>query len=145
MKGKKKKDAKIYTRFVVPLDTQCHRVGTYAGLPSIVSVNCTGVGIYYGADGGRQCQACKDLRSARGSNNPSVRLNSWYRTLALCIERRKKDTLTQLDIEAPKKFAKISEHQLTKEGRKLKEESQAIVDYASCMAKIAERMPEQTF
>ena len=67
----------MYAKFIAPLPTQKFVVGTYGGLPSIISTSCTGIGTYIGKDGGKVCGGCQALRDARGSANPGTTLNTW--------------------------------------------------------------------
>lgn len=116
------------------------RQGSYGGVPSIVSTECTGTGVFVGTDGGRVCRFCKDLRAARGSRNPSVTIDKWGKTLSRCIERRDKNVLTSTDLDDAAKFLKTRDSHLSPAGLQLKDEARAQLDYAKHMAELDRKL-----
>ena len=94
--------------------------GSYGGLPSIVSTECTRFGHFVGKDGGRVCVGCKDLRIARGSANPSASIDKWGKTISRCLERREKNVLSLSDFDDAGKFIKIPENNFGSAGFALK-------------------------
>lgn len=143
--GNKKRQVAMYCKFIAPAPTQSFRVGTYGGLPSIVSTACTAQGIVHGTDGGLVCKSCKDLRRASGSLNPGTLLNRWYTTLSRAVERREKETLTHSDLSDANNFIKTSDALLTSDGLKLKDEAKAQHNYGKYMAQLNNQLPNKTY
>ena len=141
--GNKKEHIMLYNQYVAISGKQRWRVGTYAASPSIVSKECTGVGMFRGKDGGKVCSACKDLRDAKGGSNPGSVLNKWYEDLTRQLLFRKRESITTSDVSDAEKFIKRSDDSLSPEGQQLKAEAKAIVDYAKYMSSIP--LPRGTF
>lgn len=135
----------LYAQYVAPLETSSHRIGSYSGLPSIHSNDCTGFGRYDGQDGGKVCDACKTLRAEKGSRNPGRALNRWGPTLSRCIERRHKGVLTSSDFDDAQKFAANANRLLTPDGMELKAEALAQVQYGRYMVSQCKSLPRNTF
>ena len=78
---KNKQRVTLYAKYVNPeaRPNQRWTVGSYSGSPSIVARNCTLNGLIYGYGkaGGKVCENCNELRSARGSSNPGTTLKNW--------------------------------------------------------------------
>eukprot|EP00957_Ditylum_brightwellii_P058632 4447160-Ditylum_brightwellii.AAC.1 len=131
--------------FVTPLEKQNFHVSSYAGLPCIVSTDCTGTGVIQGTDKGVVCFGCKSLCQSKGSSNPSTNLNLWCKKLSHCIECRKKGVLTITDLQDACNFVKNSNEILTVEGRQLKEEAAAQVKYCEYMLSLSERLSHKSY
>ena len=129
MKGRKRKHVSLYAEFTAPLPTQVFRISRYISFPSIILKQCTTVGIYDRLDCSKVCKCCNDLRSERGSCNPSGSLNLWYPSIQLCIEHQQNDVLTEVDLEDARNFFANATGQFTQEGLQLKEETKAQVAY----------------
>ena len=145
VRGNKKQYIIMLHKYVALLDSQLLRFGSFGGLFSVISTECTGYGVFNGLDGGKVCQFCKGLRKEQGSRNPSKPLNGWFSSLSRCIERKQKEVLTKLDIEEAEKFGRIPNQQLTPDGMELKEEALAQVVYGKFMLKLTEDLPFKTF
>jgi len=145
VRGNKKQHVIMLHKYMAPLDSQLFRFGSYGGLSSVISTECTGYGVFNGLRGGNVSQFCKDLRKERGSRNPSKPLNGWFSSLSHCIERKQKGVLTKLDIEDAEKFGRTPNQQITSDGMELKEEALAQVIYEKFMAKLTEDLPFKTF
>ncbi len=83
----------------------------------------------------------RNLRSSKGNTNPSVFLNRWSNNLKGCIERRTKDALTELDIKDARRFVHCNDTSFNDNGRTLKNECAAQVEYAKRMSMLAMRLP----
>ena len=129
--GEKKKHIALYAPFVAIPIRQRWCIGTYAGLPSIVSKSCTKIGVYFGTDGGRVCQHCRELRRAGGNSNPGSILNKWHQKLRLHVDRRKRETITAADRDDAANFIKTPESNFTPAGKALKKEAKAMVDFCN--------------
>ena len=72
-----------------------YKSGIYRGTPSIISKNCTGVGIYLTGinDKGRRYKNFLDLHSQNGSTHPSSMLNIWYSKFLQDIDIRNSLTI----------------------------------------------------
>lgn len=120
--------------------SESFRQGSYGGVPSIVSTECTGIGVQKGKDGGLVCLGCKALRAERGTRNPSVTLHKWGKTLSLCIERRDKNVLTPSDMDDAARFLKTRDSLFAPAGLELKREAKNQLEYTKYMAKLDPRL-----
>ena len=146
--NKQSKQRKEYVRlysYYLANTSGSFRQGSYGGVPSIVSTGCTGIGVFPGTDGGRVCDGCKALRAARGSRNPSVKLDKWGKTLSRCIERRDKNVLTSSDLDDAARFLKTSDSLLSPAGLDLKEEARGQLEYARWMAKLDPQLKDKKY
>ena len=130
---------------IVDSDKRNYKYSTYVGLPSIVSTDCTLVGVVVGLDGGLVCRCCSDLRAKKGNSNPSSFLRTWTIPIRRCIDRRGRESLTPSDIEEATSFRQNNGRRLTKEGNDLLEEATAQAAYGTRMAKLAQRIPSKKF
>ena len=126
----------MYSTFIAPPADAIYKIGSYNGLPAIQSIECSGVGVLRGLDGGRVCAKCKELRAIRGSSNPGKPLGNWYLVISKCIERRNKEQLIKADEVEAKKFIQTPTVTLTLSGRALKEEAKAQVEYMKSMTRL---------
>ena len=133
----------LYSRFCGVTSPKWH-VGTYAGLPAIISTTCTGVGVHNGKDGGKICSNCKDLRVARGNSNPCQAIKLWGKRLSECLERRERVTFANSDLNDAQAFARIKDAYLGPEGIQLKTEAKCQIEYASHMAKLDKCLKEKS-
>eukprot|EP00957_Ditylum_brightwellii_P049341 3743766-Ditylum_brightwellii.AAC.1 len=145
MCGKKKEAVNLYTQDVVPLDTQWHQIGSYNGMSSIISNDCTSTGIHLGLDGDNVCDACRILYKERGSSNPGTILNKWYTSLSRCNERRHKDVLSSISLDDARKCCTTSVRYLMSVGIELIEEAKAQVEYSSYKKKLGNDLPNETY
>ena len=145
MRGKNKKRVALYAKYITPLNSQRHRIGTYGALPSIISRDCTLVGEFIGLDRGKVCAACQELRVWKGNPNPIYPLRSFYSSISRCLERRTKETLTAIDLEDAKSFIHVNGGQLKPEAKFLKEEAQAQIEYLEYMSKLNKKLPNKTY
>ena len=143
-KTKRKNQVTLYARFCG--STSKHFcVGSYAGLPSIISRECTGEGTGIGLDGGRVCINCKNLRKKEGSSNPSKPLGSWGKVLSQCLERRERSVLTSSDLDDASSFSSTPNSHLGPAGLLLKNEAKAQVEYGIYMSKLNVRLKNKPY
>ena len=135
----------LYDVYMVPLSSSRYSIGSYSGLPSIISNDCTTEGVYQGLDGGKVCANCRDLRVAKGSTNPSYSLTNWNKTITLCIERRHKETLTPNDLEDAERFIVQRKDILKHPAKELQSEARAQIEYFKYMSKLHKRLPNKTY
>ena len=112
----------LYLRFCGITFPKWH-VGTYAGLPAIISTTCYGVGVHNGKDSGKICSNCKDLHVAHGNSNPCQAIKLWGKRLSECLERRERVTFANSDLNDTQAFTRIKDVYLGPEGIQLKTEA----------------------
>jgi hypothetical protein len=136
VQGKKKNEVRLYAKYIAPPDMAAYKIGSYNGMPAIKSANCTGVGKLHGKDGGLVCARCKDVRALRGSSNPIKAINKSYFVLSKAIERRNKGELTKADFKEASNFNQTPIVTLNLEGRALKNEASAQIQYFKSMERL---------
>ena len=140
--GAKKKDVVLVHHYVLIDVSSKYKWGFHFARPSIVSQQCTGIGLMTARDGGLACNTCIDLCTARGSSNPGLHfLSNWSINLKKCIERRTRDALTESDIDDAERFMYSSDISLNERGMVLKEEASAQVKYVQRMRKLTKILP----
>ena len=135
----------MFAEFIAPLPSQPIEVREYAGFPAIVLSECTGNLEINGLDGEMVCNKCNELRSRRGSANPSIQLNHWYAPLSRAVERSAKPQLTPIDYLDARNFAKVASNQLSPDGQALKDEAKAQSEYCAYMANLTKSIPVKVY
>lgn len=121
------------------------RYGVYGGIPCLVAINCEGRGQVNHPDGGRHCLNCSYLRGRKGNSNPSSILRPWGEKVTLCLSRRKRHELLSVDITNARSFAVINDECFTEDGKQLKREARAQVEYVDKMASLVKILPPNTY
>ena len=105
MYGTKRHDVQLLNKYLLPPAGATFKWGYFCSLPAIVSTSCTGVGIVDALDGGLTCKACQDLRALKGGSNKATSfINPWGKKIRRCLGRRKRDILTEQDVDDAKCF-----------------------------------------
>ena len=134
----------MFSRFCGTTSKHFH-VGSYAGLPSLISSKCTGESSVDGLDGGKVCINCSKLRRANGSSNPSVPLGKWSKILTQCLERRERSVLTASDLDDASRFASVPDCNLGPAGLLLKKEAKSQVVYGQYMTELNTRLENKPY
>ena len=119
--------------------------GTVAGMPAVISTECSGKGVVKSHDGGLCCPECQALRKAKGGSNPRHMLINWYAKFNRCLDRRTRDELTASDLEDAEKFACNNWKKFKDDGVDLWDEANAQAEFGRDMAKLAKLLPKETY
>jgi hypothetical protein len=84
--GAKKKDVLLVHHYILIGESSKYKWGFHFARTSIVSQQCTGIGLMTARDCGLACNACVDLHAARSNSNPGLHLlPNWSFNLKKCI------------------------------------------------------------
>ena len=149
MYGTKRHDVQLLNKYLLPPAGATFKWGYFCSLPAIVSTSCTGVGIVDALDGGLTCKACQDLRALKGGSNKATSfINPWGKKIRRCLGRRKRDILTEQDVDDAKCFRNKNQatmDRFTKDGDLLFEEAEAQYSYAKRMSRLSKNLPSTAF